>query len=220
MKRIKKSLLTLLSVFTLFLLCTQGMQVKAASAPPAKSFYLDYLNTKNFKSASIEVNYEESGITSYEVGLYNASKKLVKTKICKSYASFSGLKKNRLYYYRVRGLDSGRVPVTGWSVYRAFTTMGVTPKLVSNASRTISFKAPKISGVKSYTLYLSDKSNTKGFKKVGTIKPGKTIKVSKFKGKAFVYYKDYYYKIVPNLKKKASTTDALIGYFYISRTYR
>lgn len=44
---------------------------------------------------------------------------------------------------------------------------------------------------------MSTKKNS-GWKKIKTLKPGKAITISRFKGKSFKYYKNYYYKIVPN----------------------
>lgn len=215
MKHLKKFLFTALTVFAVSFVCMPGMQAEAAT-PPANSFYLAYMSS-DMKSASIQVDYKEDGINGFEVELCNANLQHVATDTCSFYASFDGLKKNKLYYYRVRGLDYD-TPVTDWSVYKAFFTPNVKANLASKTSKTVVIKPPKIAGIKNYTLYMSTKRDS-GYKKVGVIKPGKSKAVSKFKGKAFAYYANYYYRLVPKLKKSASVSP-FIGYFYITRTYR
>lgn len=64
-------------------------------------------------------------------------------------------------------------------------------------SRKVKIKTPKVAGIKNYKIYMSTKKNS-GWKKIKTLKPGKAITISRFKGKSFKYYKNYYYKIVPN----------------------
>lgn len=63
--------------------------------------------------------------------------------------------------------------------------------------RKVRIKMPKISGVKSYKVYMSYKKD-RAWKKLKTVKAGKSIVVSKFKGKALARNKKYYYKIVPS----------------------
>ena len=81
---------------------------------------------------------------------------------------FSYLKKNRLYYYQIRETRTSAYP---WE--EDFT------------------------GVKSYKVYMSYKKD-RAWKKLKTVKAGKSIVVSKFKGKALARNKKYYYKIVPS----------------------
>ncbi len=63
--------------------------------------------------------------------------------------------------------------------------------------RKVRIKMPKISGVKSYKVYMSYKKD-RAWKKLKTVKAGKSIVVSKFKGKALARNKKYYYKIMPS----------------------
>ena len=65
-------------------------------------------------------------------------------------------------------------------------------------------KAKKAKGIKSFTVYISRNKN-KGFKKVKTVKPGKNVVISKYKGKVIKNGQIYYIKIVPNLKNKVKS---------------
>lgn len=218
MKHLKKSLLTVLTVFTLFMVGTHGMEAKAlAPAPPESCFSISSLNS-SLTTAYFDVAYKN--VDRVEMSLYDANQNQIQTTTCFSTAWFNGLKKNKLYYYRIRGLMSNGgtyTPVTEWSAYKAFATLKPKVKLTSKKSKTVSFKIPKVAGVKKFNIYMSTKKN-KGYKKIKTIKPGKTFKISKFKGKAFKYYKNYYYKIVPVLKTKVEVASN-IGGFSISKRY-
>ena len=106
------------------------------------------------------------------------------------------LKKNQLYYYRVRATSynysTGQyVPVSNWSYGYGINTGVCTVKL---SGKKVRIKTPKVKGVKKFTLYMST-NRTKGYKKIKTVKSGKTITVSSFKKKSFKKYKDYYYYI-------------------------
>lgn len=133
-----------------------------------------------------------------------------------TYATFS-LTKNRLYYYRLRGLQydytqGAYVPVTEWSNSVAFTTAQYKVKKVGKSLR-VKIKTPKVPGIKNYTIYMSYRKDG-GWKKLKKVKAGKAIVGSKFKGKSFKYYKNYYYKIVPN------KGTYYIGGFYFYRSFR
>lgn len=218
MKHLKKSLLTVLTVFTLFMVGAHGMEAKAATIPNDRfsASYSEY--TKKITVGVVSQNDR------YEVALYNAKGALVGNSQCSTYAFFN-VKLNKLYYYQVRGLDydsqtRAYVPATDWSARKAICTLkykSIKPAAAGN--KKVRFKAPKITGVKKYTLYMSTNKD-KGFKKAGTIKPGKTLTISKCKGKAFKYYKHYFYKIVPVLKKKAAEAAPYQNGFYLTRTYR
>lgn len=217
MKHLKKSLLTVLTVFTLFMVGTHGMEAKAlAPAPPESCFSISSLSS-SLTTAYFSVEY---GSDRVEVSLCDANLNQLQTTTCYASASFTGLKKNKLYYYRIRGLmysNGTYTPVTEWSAYKAFATPKPKIKLTSKKSKTVSIKIPKIAGVKKYNVFLSTKKD-KGYKKIKSIKPGKTFKISKFKGKAFKFYANYYYRISPVLKK-AATTAPLTGYFLLRRYY-
>ncbi len=220
MKQVKKLLITLTAMFALCMLFAAGSCVQAADAAPAKSsFSLSGLSsTKTTAYINAPTAYQS------EVALCNAKGTVLQTKQCTLFANatFTGLKKNRLYRYKVRRIayDSSTgtyVAASDWSTSKAFTTANYTVKLVSKKSKTVSFKFPKVSGIKSYVLYMSTSQN-KGYKKVATVKPGKTLKISRFKKKAFAYRKNYYYKIVPKATAKV-TVDYYINGFYLYQTY-
>ena len=58
-------------------------------------------------------------------------------------------------------------------------------------------------------------NRTKGYKKIKTVKSGKTITVSSFKKKSFKKYKDYYYYI-----SSAKKQSKFVNSFYIRTVYR
>ena len=114
---------------------------------------------------------------------------------------FSYLKKNRLYYYQIRETLTSVYPweedFTGeWTKKVPFVIAQYQLSQVGTG-RKVRIKMPKISGVKSYKVYMSYKKD-RAWKKLKTVKAGKSIVVSKFKGKALARNKKYYYKIVPS----------------------
>lgn len=114
---------------------------------------------------------------------------------------FSYLKKNRLYYYQIR---ETRTPAYPWEEDFTGEWTKKVPFVIAQyqlsqvgTGRKVRIKMPKISGVKSYKVYMSYKKD-RAWKKLKTVKAGKSIVVSKFKGKALARNKKYYYKIVPS----------------------
>jgi hypothetical protein len=157
-----------------------------------------------------------------EVALCNSSGKIVDTQQCAMYATFSNLKKNRVYACKYRTIayssaKKGYVATSAWSTTKSFCTAKYKLALSTNASKTVKLTVPKISGIKKYILYMST-SSTSGFKKVASVKAGNTLKVSKFNKKALVYNKNYYYKLVP-VRQNGSKLTAIEGYFYLYQTY-
>ena len=111
---------------------------------------------------------------------------------------FSYLKKNRLYYYQIRETQTSAYPweedFTGeWTKKVPFVIAQYQLSQVGTGRKV----RIKISGVKSYKVYMSYKKD-RAWKKLKTVKAGKSIVVSKFKGKALARNKKYYYKIVPS----------------------
>lgn len=220
-KNLKKRIGVLLIALCLSVLsvCEVSAQVKF----PSSGFVMDSISgsTVNFNAY-----YSKYGryADAAQIGLFDRNGKMLKYKVCSSFTSINGLKKNKLYYYKGRGVDydsrSGYyVPVTGWSSRKAFCTAQYKNGLVSKTSRNVYFKFPKVSGVKGYKLYIST-SKTSGYKKVATVKPGKKVVIKKFKGKQFQYYKNYYFYVTPILSSGVKC-DSLIGrYFWITKSYR
>ena len=114
---------------------------------------------------------------------------------------FSYLKKNRLYYYQIRETRTAVYPweedsIGEWTKKVPFVIAQYKLSQVGTG-RKVRIKMPKVSGVKSYKVYMSYKKD-RAWKKLKTVKAGKSIVISKFRGKALARNKKYYYKIVPS----------------------
>ena len=131
-------------------------------------------------------------------------------------------KKNQAYCYAARfgtydAESDTFIPASDWSKIRYFTTISKYKcRLSKNKTKTVILKTPKIKGVSSYIVYLSTKKKS-GFKKVKKVLPGKTVKLTRYKGKKFSYYQNYYYKIVPRVSAK--DTFPYMDGFYIRRVF-
>lgn len=116
------------------------------------------------------------------------------------------VKKNKLYSFRLRGVKADYenaiedeipyVPYTPWSNSVYFTTAEYKTAQVKK-SKKIKVTVPKVAGISNYKVYMSLKKNS-GFKKVTTLKSGKSTTVTKFNKKALKAKKTYYFKFVPN----------------------
>lgn len=176
---------------------------------------LYYYKTSKKVDLTIKVTSNSSNIYNYEVQVLDYKKKKIVAKdTCSLYAFFT-LKRNQLYYYRVRALSydyskGAYVPVSSWSYGHGINTAVCSVKL---SGKKIKIKVPKVKGVKKFTVYMSTNQKT-GYKKVKTVKAGKTVVVSKFKKKAFKKGKNYYYNIASNKNQSR-----LIHSFYIYTRY-
>lgn len=164
----------------------------------------------------ISINNPDSDYVEVQIRDYKG--KVVKTSYNISYSSFS-LSKNKLYSFRFRRVyysysDGKYIPISDWSNSPSFTTAKYKVSQVGK-SRKVKIKTPKVAGIKNYKIYMSTKKKS-GWKKIKTVKAGKAITVSRFKGKSFKYYKNYYYKIVPS--KGQSYSNGF--YFYKYSTFR
>lgn len=161
-----------------------------------------------------------SDVTGVQVLLYNYKGKKVASQNALSasygavvrYVKFK-IAKNQSYTVKVRTY----LTVNGTTIYgklskaRAFTTMtNIKVKYRMNyrtgkkSYTAVIPKAKNAKGVKSFTVYIS-KNEDKGFKKVKTVKPGKNVSISKYKGKAIKNVQKYYIRVVPNLKCKVKS---------------
>lgn len=150
----------------------------------------------------------------YQVQILSKAKKKISTKTVSSYASFS-VKKNKIYYYRVRLVRDpygDRTAASDWTKARPVAT--IKSYKISAPSRKLKIRVPKYKGI-TYNIYMSTKKSS-GYKKIKTLKPGKSYTISKYKGKKFALYKTYYYKITPVYKKRKS----VISYAGSVRFYR
>ena len=160
-------------------------------------------NFAPYYKSNKEITYQvavPSDVTGVQVILYNYKGKKVSTQNALSasygtvirYVRFK-IAKNQTYTVKVRTYLS----VNGTTIYgklskaRAFTTL-------------TNIKLKYKYNYRTFTVYIS-KDRSKGYKKVKTAKPGKNVKISKFKGKAIKTRQIYYIKIVPNLKCKVKS---------------
>ncbi len=159
-------------------------------------------------------------VTGVQVCLYNYKGKKVATQnvfpasygAVVRYVRFK-IAKNKTYTIKARTY----LTVNGTTIYgnlskaRAFTTLvNIKARYKANyrtgkKSYTVILpKAKNVKGIKSFTVYIS-KNRDKGFKKVKTVKPGKNVTISKYKGKAIKTVQTYYIKVVPNLNCKVKS---------------
>lgn len=159
---------------------------------------------------TVKVSYPSK--TAYmQVQLQNAKKQSLVTYNLSSgsntyICTYSSLAYNKIYYYRARAIyKTGKVGQ--WSYRKAFST--VYPS-ISGSNYVCKVKAPKVTGVKKYELWMSATSASKGFKKIGAIKPGATIKISKFNGRTLRTYgrgHNFYFFLKPYLN--SGSTDGI-----------
>ncbi len=140
--------------------------------------------------------------------------KVVKSTTTNSYLASFSVSKNKVYYVRHRQVYNGKKG--SWSGKIGFCTMKLGRSLKSG--KKVRFKAPKVKGVKKFKVYMSTSLNS-GYKKIKTLKPGKSFKIGKFRGKKFKNYKDYYYwprAVLKNGRTVLCPRDS----FYIRLVYR
>ena len=95
---------------------------------------------------------------------------------------FVELSKNKLYSFRVRGMKinydtDSYDPYTPWSNSVYFSTAQYKLKQVGKTKKA-KITTPKVAGISKYTVYMSLKKNG-GYKKVKTVKAGKSITAGK-----------------------------------------
>ena len=199
---------------------------------PANSFNI-YAMTVKRDMVGIQVNHTYSDLISYnQVGLFDISgKNLLDTFVIKrgeTRVAFKNLKKNKIYTYSVRTVQPNFEtytwdPVSSWATRKTFTTATYTGKKIGKA-KGFSIKVPKISGIKYYYVYISKKS-TSGYKKVKTVKPGKKVNITNYRGKKFKTWQNYYVRVSPVMKNRSckcfSTTNKTYDFRYsISVSYK
>ena len=151
--------------------------VQAQADITTSNFAVSYLNLDQGRVSFDLANYPVGNYSAYyDVELYDANLNLLGSDLDGNitYATINApLKKNKIYYYRVRPYvrtydTSTRAYVKnylqGWTDYKVFDTIQVKVKLVSKKGKDVRFKAPKVGGVKSVQLYMST-SKSGGYKK-------------------------------------------------------
>ena len=225
MKRMTSKMKLILTIFTFILLGLPMVKAEAAVPPPAPTglgiysqkgneFILNWNPDTNLPVYSDNYDFD------YEVSITNLKGKEIMhldtssygvrwgqipgTNFIGIYANSAKLKKQGFkfkvmaYVYDATG---NKVP-GAWSAEKVIIPRATISKasLVSNNKNKVKIKFNKISGAKSYTIYLSTNGGTK-FKKVGTTK-STTYTISK----SFTRYKNYYVYVAANgvkCKKKS-----------------
>lgn len=230
MKKIRKSLGLFIVAFALCMLFAVGAKVEAAQKNIEGGILIDQgnltaevmvgsmttdnfaISTASLTTGTISVAVARPADSDYvEVELCDRNGNHIASDEASLYAFFDNVKNNTLYLYRARALTrrydyTTRQYVTtysNWSGFRAFIKIkckGMKSK-ISGTRKEVTFKLPKIKGVKNYTVTMSNKSD-KGFKKVKVVKPGKKITVTKFKKKNLKRFTTYYFRITPKLNNK------------------
>lgn len=194
------SYMTLTSGHTLY--AQWEIQPNTTSIMPRTAFGLNYYDPGSQECAIQVSTFKNS--TGTQVQLQNASKQTIATTTGRGNTTvfFSGLSSQKIYYYRARAYYdiSGSRIYGAWSYRRAFSTCTVS--VINGGSYSFRVQAPKTDGVSKFELWVSAQSSQKGFKKVGNIKPGQAIKLSKVNGNTLSSYgknQKFYFFIKPYL---------------------
>lgn len=183
---------------------TCSVSVDAAEAMSRYAFKISEYNASTQK-CTIAIN-GINGSTGTQVQLQDGNKKTLATKTGKKQCVFSGVKTQKLYYYRARAYyDINGTRVYGTWSYRRMFAPAVASTTRNTAKTGVYVKAPSISGITSYELCFSLTNKTGSFVKIASLLPGKSYLLTKFKNKNLRSYpKGYKFYIV--LKPKYATT--------------
>lgn len=232
MKSIRRSLGLFAAAFALCLIVALGVKAEAAESKMQErlvdngsmavpmvtditrdgfvagtsSYSVSNSNTLHVEGiAPADADYVEVGVFDYK-GQFVASDEAY----CYSSGLFSsyvyGLAKNKVYYVQVRTIQEvdGQKVYGNWSERRAVVFLKNKAKERENYSagyETLTLKTKKIKGIKKYKVQVSKKRDT-GYKNVKTIKAGKSITVSHYKGKRMKVGKTWYIRVIPILNSK------------------
>lgn len=184
------------------------------------AFSTDVSVSSDKRTVTVSLPPNGSGLQ-YEVALLNSSGKQIATVTAYQYATFEKkTKKHKVYYYKYRLIDSYGNPASSWSKKVALNTIGVNKYKVKYKNRTVKIKVPKIKGVQCYKVYMKPYYGSSKYRKVKTIKPGKTVSISRYRGKKFKYNTYYSLKIHPIVKKKKAQGVYIIGTFRFTKVYK
>lgn len=190
-------------------ICTGGSkEVKTIAAPTASASPYTYNSTK------ITWN-SVSGATGYRVYRYNSSTKKYELRASTGSTAYTdtGLATGTKYYYKVQAYNS--VATSGESaVVSARPRLSATKLKLAAGKKKMTLKWKKVSGASGYKIYRAAKKKGK-YKKVATIKKGKTVK---WTNKKLKKKKKYYYKI--KAYRKVSGKLVYSTYSYASRRTR
>ena len=176
------------------------VNVKAA-APTSNGFAVHHISNDR---TTVGIDLPDNHIMK-QAQLIDAKGNILKSQKCVKYVVFTGLTANNVYRCRYRTLIRDYtldkyVVTSDWSAMLGFIPTTYAMKQVGS-KRAFAIAMPKVGGVKNYRVYMSRKQNT-GYRLVKKGKPGKSVKISKFKGKKLKKGVYYYVKIFPVLKNK------------------
>lgn len=182
---------------------------KANFGCTSSSYFVSNLNTVNV------VGYAPSDAYYVEAGVFDSSNQMVTSKKAYCYGGkfscyISGISKNKVYYVRVRAIQKinySQEILGAWSEQRAFVFLKLKAKEHENYSTGYEYAditTKKIKGIKKYKVQVSNKRDKK-YKTVKTVKAGKKVTVSKYKGKKLKLRKTWYIRVIPILNSKISS---------------
>ena len=176
------------------------VNVKAA-APTSNGFTVHHISNDR---TTVGIDLPDNHIMK-QAQLIDAKGNILKSQKCVKYVVFTGLTANNVYRCRYRTLIRDYtldkyVVSSDWSEMIGFIPTTYTMKQVGS-KRAFTIDMPKVYGVAKYKVYMSKKQNT-GYVAVKKAKPGKTVKISKFKGKKLKKNTYYYVRIYPILINK------------------
>lgn len=212
MKKVWKSLLLTLIAVLLFgaAICSAKPVSAAKKCNLTRGHFNLYYGGSDGVIVKLKLPYDN--ITA-EVAFYLGGKKIYSGR-SDTYVTYRFKPKtNQIYTYRIRALYKNK-PIGNWSKCRAFSTIVYNASLPNKRQNIVRFTMPKNKYVKNSSLYMSTSSD-KGFKKVGTVLPGKSITVSRFNGSALADYKTYYYEARVALKSGNPCATIFTSSFYI-----
>lgn len=200
MKLVVSSIITLVFAVVFF----TGMNVNAKTITD-KDVKIDFHSTDDIRM----IVKKSSGAAGVQVELKNSAKKTVATKTVKSgNVSFNDLSPASVYYYRVREytLKSNIKRWSAWSKLSAFSTCYADFKATKNLYSAW-IQTPKSDSVVKYEIWMSASGMGSGFSKIGTVNAGKTVYMSKFRGKPFQSYGNnhVFYVFLKPILKSGST---------------
>jgi hypothetical protein len=226
MKRTRENHLIGMFILLAAVILLLSARIFAAPAASAGQFSIKSFSNSSVSlditmpgSNDIRAQVEVCNLQGQTIGNDNASASYPVAYITGSFGT------NKVYLCRMRYYDHvwdsntyQYVDIYGdWSTYKAFCNLQPKASLVNKKSRNVIIKMPKVAGAKNMTLYMSTSQNS-GYKKIATIKPGKSKILKGFKGKSFQYGKWYYYIIKINLNNGVPCEMYMNG-FQITRRF-
>ena len=202
MREQRKYVREIMSLLALvFLLAVVSKVNVKAAAPTSKGFSVHHISNDR---TTVGIDLPNNHVMK-QAQLIDAKGNVLKSQKCVKYVVFTGLSVNNVYRCRYRTLIrdytlNKYVVSSDWSEMIGFIPTSYKMRQVGS-KRAFSIAMPKVNGVAKYWVFLSKKQNS-GYVSAKKAKPGKTVKISKFKGKKLKKNTYYYVRIFPILKNK------------------